>query len=90
MSISRRVPSVWLDLSNRRCGTARRLLPDTVRISVRATGAVAAQIGRLGGMPTAPSDEPAAQAHALVERLFALLRDCRALVPQLEAARTDP
>jgi len=27
-------------------------------------------------MPTNPSDEPAAQAHALLERLFALLRDC--------------
>jgi hypothetical protein len=25
-----------------------------------------------------------------VERLFALLHDCRALVPQLEAAPTDP
>ena len=41
-------------------------------------------------MPTNPSDEPAAQAHALLERLFALLHDCRAVVPQLEAARTDP
>ena len=30
------------------------------------------------------SDEPAAQAHALLERLFALLHDCRALVPQLD------
>ena len=30
------------------------------------------------------SDEPAAQAHARLERLFALLRDCRAVVPQLE------
>src|SRR5678816_854593 len=38
----------------------------------------------------AMSDEPAAQAHALVERLFALLHDCRAVVPQLGAARTDP
>ena len=38
----------------------------------------------------AMSDEPAARAVALVERLFALLHDCRALVPQLEAARTDP
>jgi hypothetical protein len=28
--------------------------------------------------------DPAAQAHALVERLFALLHDCRAVVPQLE------
>jgi hypothetical protein len=35
------------------------------------------------------SSEPAAQAHPLVERLFALLHDCRAVVPQLEAARTD-
>jgi hypothetical protein len=34
--------------------------------------------------------EPAAQAHALLERLFALLHDCRALVPQLEAPATDP
>ena len=41
-------------------------------------------------MPTTPSDEPAAQAHALLERLFALLRDCRAAVPQLEAAGPDP
>jgi hypothetical protein len=36
------------------------------------------------------SDEPAAQAHALLARLFALLYDCRALVPQFEAARTEP
>jgi hypothetical protein len=34
------------------------------------------------------SAEPATQAHAMVERLFALLHDCRALVPQLEAAPT--
>jgi hypothetical protein len=33
--------------------------------------------------------DPAAQAHALLERLFALLHDRRAVVPQLEAA-TDP
>jgi hypothetical protein len=33
------------------------------------------------------SDESEAQAHALVERLFALLHECRVLVPQLEAAR---
>ena len=38
----------------------------------------------------AMSDEPAARAVALVERLFALLHDCRALVPQLEAAGPDP
>jgi len=36
------------------------------------------------------SDEPAAQAHGLLERLFALLHDCRAVVPQLEAAPTNP
>ena len=30
------------------------------------------------------SEEPAAQAHALVERLFALLLDCRAIVRDLE------
>ena len=36
------------------------------------------------------SDEPAAQAHALLEQLFALLHDCRAVVPQLEASPTDP
>ena len=36
------------------------------------------------------TDEPAAHAHALLERPFALLHDCRALVPQLEAAGTDP
>jgi hypothetical protein len=41
-------------------------------------------------MPTNPSGEPAAQAHALLERLFALLHDYRAVVPQLEAAPTDP
>ncbi len=41
-------------------------------------------------MPRNPSDEPAAQAHALLERLFALVHDCRAVVPQLEAASTDP
>ena len=31
------------------------------------------------------TDEAATRAVALVERLFALLHDCRALVPQLEA-----
>jgi hypothetical protein len=36
------------------------------------------------------ADEPAAQAVALVERFFALLHDCRALVPELEATCTDP
>jgi len=36
------------------------------------------------------SEEPAARAVALVERLFALLHECRALVPQLEAAGADP
>jgi len=41
-------------------------------------------------MPTTPGDEPAAQAHALVERLFALLHDCGTAVRQLEAARTNP
>ena len=41
-------------------------------------------------MPTTPGDEPAVQAHGLVERLFALLHDCRTVSPQLEAARTDP
>jgi hypothetical protein len=35
------------------------------------------------------SDEPEAQAHALLERLFTLLHDCRDMVLQLEAARTD-
>jgi hypothetical protein len=35
-------------------------------------------------------DEAAAQAHALLERLFALLHECRAVDPQLEAPRTDP
>jgi hypothetical protein len=36
------------------------------------------------------SEEAAARAVAPVERLFALLHECRALVPQLEAAGTDP
>ena len=36
------------------------------------------------------SEEAAARAVALVEQLFALLHDGRALVPQLEATRTDP
>jgi hypothetical protein len=36
-------------------------------------------------MPTNPRDEPAAQAHALLERLFALLHECRNVVPRLEA-----
>ena len=40
-------------------------------------------------MPTHPSDEPAAQAHAPLERLFALLHDCRAVVPQLEAGEVS-
>ena len=39
---------------------------------------------------SAMSDEPAAHAHALLERLFALLHDCRAVIPQFEAAPTDP
>jgi hypothetical protein len=37
-------------------------------------------------MPTNLRDEPAAQARALLDRLFALLRDCRTVVLQLEAA----
>jgi hypothetical protein len=36
------------------------------------------------------SDERAARAVALVERLFALLHDCRALVPQLEGTGAEP
>jgi hypothetical protein len=32
-------------------------------------------------MPTNPSDEPAAQAPRAPDRPFALLRDCRAVVP---------
>ena len=36
------------------------------------------------------SSEPEARAVAIVERFFALLHDCRAVVPQLEAAPTDP
>ena len=35
----------------------------------------------------AMSEEPAARAVALVEQLFALLQDCRALVLQLEVRR---
>jgi hypothetical protein len=35
------------------------------------------------------SAEPAAQANPFRDRLFALLPDCRALVPQLGAARTE-
>ena len=38
----------------------------------------------------AMSEEPAARAVALVERLFALLHECRALGPQLEAAGPEP
>ena len=34
--------------------------------------------------------EPEARAHALLERRFALLHECRALVPDLERARTTP
>jgi len=45
----------------------------------------APESGRLGAVPTNRSDGPAQLAHALLERLFALLRDCRAVVPQLEA-----
>ena len=44
-----------------------------------------AESGRLGAIPTNPSDEPAAHAHALLERLFELLHDGRALVPKREA-----
>jgi hypothetical protein len=36
------------------------------------------------------SEEPVARTAALVERLFALLHECRALVPQLEVAHSDP
>lgn len=50
-----------------------------------ASMACDAESGRLGAMPTNPSDEPAAHAHALLERLFELLHDGRALVPKLEA-----
>ena len=38
----------------------------------------------------AMSEVAAARAVILVERLFAHLHDCRAVVPQLEAAPTDP
>ena len=34
--------------------------------------------------------EPEARAHALVERRFALLHECRALVPQFERPQTSP
>ena len=33
---------------------------------------------------TLPNDEPVAQAHAVVERVFALLGECRALLPKFE------
>src|SRR5688572_28137123 len=36
------------------------------------------------------SDEAATRAVALLERLFVLLHDCRTLVPQLEAAGSEP
>jgi hypothetical protein len=36
------------------------------------------------------SEEAAARAVALVERLFTLLHDCRALGPQLERAGSEP
>jgi len=48
------------------------------------TGAFPATVG--GAM----SEEAAARAVALVERLFALLHECRALGPQREGAGTDP
>jgi len=38
----------------------------------------------------AMSDEPAAQAHALLERLFALLHDCRARPPARDGAMLGP
>jgi hypothetical protein len=38
----------------------------------------------------AMNDEPATRAVALVEHLFALLHECRALVPQLERAGAEP
>jgi hypothetical protein len=41
-------------------------------------------------MPPPFDDETAALAHAILKRLFAVLHDCRAVVPQLEAARTEP
>jgi hypothetical protein len=36
------------------------------------------------------SEEPAARAVTLVERLFALLHECRSLVPQREGAGPEP
>jgi hypothetical protein len=48
------------------------------------TAAVPATVG--SAMP----EVPAVRAVALVERLFALLHECRALVPQREAAGTEP
>ena len=38
----------------------------------------------------AMSEEAAARAVALVERIFALLHECRALVPQLDGAGPEP
>jgi hypothetical protein len=35
------------------------------------------------------ADEPAVRAHALLEHLFAILHECRALVPQLEHGPDD-
>ena len=35
------------------------------------------------------ADEPAARAHALLEHLFAILHECRNLVPQLERGPDD-
>jgi len=36
---------------------------------------------------TPPSDEPDTQAHVLVERVFAMLCECRTLLPKLERPR---
>jgi hypothetical protein len=49
-----------------------------------------AQVAFPATVGDAMSEEPAARAAALVERLFALLHDCRALVPQLEGPGSEP
>ena len=56
-----------------------------VRAGLAAWSGHGPSIAQVGSLPgRGMSDEPAARA-VLVERLFALLHDCRALVPQLEA-----
>ena len=62
------------------CGRAPTPTPSNAPRRNSGEGGSCRACGELPGCRN-PGDEPAAQAHALLERLFALLHDCRAVVP---------